>query len=332
VTVDPSSPALTHDPERRRDIAHVGPIELYTSVLEDSSHFFQKILGLREVHRDADSCYLHTWDDYQSWTVRLVRRDTAGIGRTYLRAASPQALDRLTTSLSATGQARRVDRDVRGLGEVHLFTDPDGHEMGLYWDVDRYVADDQDRPGLKNQAAAYPARGANVRRLDHVNYLTADIPGTTAFLGDVLGARRTEQIIDDSGSPTAVWFSVCNKSYDLVYTQDWTGTRGRLHHIALATDTREEILRAADVCVDASVHIETGPHKHAIQQTFFLYIWEPGGNRIELCNAGARLILDPSWPTVSWTKAERARGQAWGLKTIDSFHTHGTPVVTDPAG
>ena len=34
------------------------------------------------------------------------------------------------------------------------------------------------------------------------------------------------------------------------------------------------------------VFIETGPHKHAIQQTFFLYVYEPGGNRIELCNAG----------------------------------------------
>ena len=32
---------------------------------------------------------------------------------------------------------------------------------------------------------------------------------------------------------------------------------------------------------------------------------------------------------VTWTQAERAKGQAWGLKTIDTFHTHGTPPVTD---
>jgi catechol 2,3-dioxygenase len=75
------------------------------------------------------------------------------------------------------------------------------------------------------------------------------------------------------------------------------------------------------------VHIETGPHKHAIQQTFFLYVYEPGGNRIELCNAGARLVLAPDWQPVNWTEAERAKGQAWGLKTIESFHTHGTPPV-----
>ena len=28
--------SVTHDPERRRDVAHVGPIELYTPVLEES--------------------------------------------------------------------------------------------------------------------------------------------------------------------------------------------------------------------------------------------------------------------------------------------------------
>ena len=33
--------------------------------------------------------------------------------------------------------------------------------------------------------------------------------------------------------------------------------------------------------------IETGPHKHAVQQTFFLYVYEPGGNRVEVANAGA---------------------------------------------
>ena len=75
------------------------------------------------------------------------------------------------------------------------------------------------------------------------------------------------------------------------------------------------------------VYIETGPHKHAIQQTFFLYVYEPAGNRVEVANAGARLILAPDWETVTWTEAERKKGQAWGLKTIESFHTHGTPPV-----
>ena len=91
--------------------------------------------------------------------------------------------------------------------------------------------------------------------------------------------------------------------------------------------TATDILRAADVFLENGVFIETGPHKHAIQGTFFLYVYEPAGNRVELANAGARLILDPDWEPIVWTEAERRKGQAWGLKTIDSFHTHGTPPV-----
>lgn len=37
--------------------------------------------------------------------------------------------------------------------------------------------------------------------------------------------------------------------------------------------------------------------------------------------------LGTGWVDGDWTEAERARGQAWGLKTIESFHTHGTPPV-----
>jgi len=321
---------LLHDPESPREIAHVGPVEMYTPVLEQTRNFFVNQLALREVSRTDESVSLHAWDDYQAVTVRLIQREQAGIGRTYLRAASPAALGRLVARIDSTGLGRGWVSEGPGVGSVYCFEDPDGHPMGLYWDVLRYQADDIDRPALKNQAAAFPGRGANVRRLDHVNYLTANIPGTVEFLGGVLGARTTEQIVADDGSPTAVWYNLGNKSYDLVYTQDWTGTPGRLHHVAFATDTREDILRAADVFLEAGTFIETGPHKHAIQQTFYIYVYEPGGNRIELCNAGARLILAPDQLTVSWTAAERARGQAWGLKTIETFHTHGTPVVEEP--
>jgi catechol 2,3-dioxygenase len=123
---------------------------------------------------------------------------------------------------------------------------------------------------------------------------------------------------------------VNNKTYDLACTEEHGRGHGRFHHVTYATDQREDILRAADLFLEAGVHIETGPHKHAIQGTFFLYVWEPAGNRVELANAGARLILAPDWEPIVWSETERKRGQAWGLKTIDTFHTHGTPPVKEP--
>lgn len=312
---------------RTRDIAHVGSVELFTPNFDESLAFFVDLMAMDVVGRRGDSVYLHTWDDYERFSIKLTARDQSGIGRTYLRAAGPDALQRRVSALEGYGSPGQWVEDELGLGPIYLTEDPDGHEIGIYWETERYLPPPHLVPSLKNQAARFPGRGANIRRLDHVNYLGVDIPANADFMAKGLGALLTEQILTEEGSPAATWFTMSDKTYDIVHTVDRTGTRGRLHHIALATDTREDILRAADVCLENGVHIETGPHKHAIQQTFFLYVWEPGGNRIELCNAGARLMLSPDWQTVSWTPEERAKGQAWGLQTISTFHTHGTPPV-----
>ncbi|GAA5004948.1 catechol 2,3-dioxygenase [Streptomyces hyderabadensis] len=309
------------------DIAHLGHVELLTPDLEASVAFFTEYLGLTVNGRSGDSVYLRTWDDYEHHSLVLTAHTTSGVRRTALRASSEEALLRRVKELENTGHAGRWTEDEPGLGRLFVTTDPDGHELALYWESERYQAPDALAPALKNQPQAKPGHGVGVRRLDHVNFLASDVAANGGFLSRVLGARPTEQIRLDSGRIAGQWLTFTNKSYDVVYTEDWTGSQGRLHHIAFATDSREDILCAADLAIDTGVFIETGPHKHAIQQTFFLYVYEPGGNRIELCNPLTRLVLDPDWQLVTWTEAERAKGQAWGLKTIESFHTHGTPPV-----
>jgi catechol 2,3-dioxygenase len=312
------------------DIAHLAHVELRTPVLERSVEFFTRYLGLTQTGTAGDSVFLRAWDDYETTTIKLTGHRTSGIGRTHVRASSPEALQRRITEIEATGRGTGwVDGDP-GYGPTYLFTDPDGHEFGVYYESEWYRPPAGLTPALKNQAQAFPSHGVAARRLDHINWLGVEPVVNRDFLRDTLGAMVTEQIVLDDGTITGSWTTFTNKGYDAVYTRDSTGTPGRLHHIAFAVDTREGILRAADLALEQGVHIETGPHKHAIQQTFFLYVYEPGGNRIELCNAGARLVLAPDWQPVNWTEAERARGQAWGLKTIESFHTHGTPPVAAP--
>ncbi|GAB3425248.1 catechol 2,3-dioxygenase [Flindersiella endophytica] len=311
----------------RHEIAHLGHVELLTPEPERSLDFFVRVLGLTENGSSGDSVYLRTWDDYEQHSLTLTAAPTSGIGVTAFRASSADALQRLVTAIEASGVGIGWSdgSSDTGIGPAYCFRDPDGHAMEVYWETSWYQAQDELRPALKNQAQAYPARGVCVRRLDHVNYLARSASDNGRFVCDVLGGRVTEQIQLDSGVISGQWTHFAQKSYDLVYTNDLTGSSGRLHHIAFATDTREDILRAADIAIDNGVFIETGPHKHAIQQTFFLYVYEPGGNRIELCNPTARLIFAPDWEPITWTEAERAKGQAWGLQTIESFHTHGTP-------
>ncbi len=293
------------------DIAHLGHVELFTDKPEASLDFFVNIFGLTESGREGDSVYLRAWDDYEFHTLKLTASNATGVGHIGYRATSDAALLRRVAVIEAMGTGIGWSEGDLGHGRAYRFRDPDGHVFEIYFDTNKYVAPEGERPALKNQAQRNHGRGCAVRRLDHLNLLAQDVAAIRDFMPKALGSRVTEQIN--------------NKSYDIAYTRDHTPAKGRFHHVSYAVDQREHILEAADIFLENGVFIETGPHKHAVQQTFFLYVYEPAGNRVEIANAGARLILDPDWQTVTWTETERKKGQAWGLKTIESFHRHGTP-------
>ena len=157
-----------------------------------------------------------------------------------------------------------------------------------------------------------------MRRLDHFNLLASDVaemrrlPARSAGHAHDRADRARQRHEAGAGSP---------HQQDLRHRLHARPHRraGRFHHVTYAVDSREDILRAADIFLENGVFIETGPHKHAVQQTFFLYVYEPGGNRVEIANAGARLMLAPDWKPIVWTEAERTKGQAWGLKTVESL-------------
>jgi catechol 2,3-dioxygenase len=310
------------------DVAHIGHAELLTPRPEESLRFFEDVLGMTPEAREGQSVYLRGWGDYERYGLKLTESQQAGLGHLALRAWSAEALDRRVAAIEAAGLGLGwTDGDV-GHGPAYRFTDPDGHAMELYFETERYEPPPELRPALKNQPQRYTGRGAGVRHLDHVNFLAVDPGENRAFAEQRLGLRLTEQIVLDDGNEAGVWLASGQKSYDLTYTRDATGTRGRLHHVAFFVDQREDVLRAADIFLENGVVMESGPHKHAIQQTFFLYTWEPGGNRIEVCSGGF-LVFDPDPEPVVWTQAERAKGQAWGMQTVPSFHIKGTPPVPE---
>lgn len=308
------------------DIAHLAHVEMFTDKFDESLDFFTRVYGLKLSGQDETSAYLRAWDDYEYCSLKLTRSHSTGVGHIAYRASSPQALERRVKAIEASGYKVHgwIDGDL-GHGPAFRFEDPFGHVFEIYWDTVKYQATGADVPALKNTASAFT--GAAPRRLDHLNLLSSDVSEFRRFMQTCLGSRVTEIIQLDNGRIGGCWFTINNKTYDLACTEEHGGGVGRLHHVTYATDQREDILRAADIFLQNGVHIETGPHKHAVQGTFFLYVWEPAGNRVELANSGARLILQPDWEPVIWTETDRKKGQAWGLKTIDTFHTHGTPPV-----
>lgn len=309
-----------------RDIAHLSHVELLTPKPEESVRFFRDVFGMEEVAKEGQSVYLRGFGQYELYCMKLTESPQPGIGHTAFRTVSPEALERRALALEQSGYGVGWSEGDIGHGKTYVFKDPDGHTFEIYFETEKYKAPDHLKPALKNQPQKYTAKGIGVRKLDHVNFLASEVEPNSLFLQNHLGFRVSEQIILDNGTHAGSWLYSNQKAYEVVFTRDAKNAKGRLHHIAFCVDTREDVMRAADILIEHDLDIEGGPAKHAIQQTIFLYTFEPGGNRIEVCSGGY-WIFEPDREPITWSEAERARGQAWRTPTIESFHTYGTPIV-----
>lgn len=316
---------MTYKP-KFQDIAHLGHVELLTPKIDESVAFFKSVVGLHESGRGGDSVFLRAWGDYALHTLQLTASKTSGLGHMAFRTRSAETLAEMTEHLLQAGiQGRWLDHEF-GHGPAFRFNGPDGHPIELYYETERFAPVGDQVPVFRSQPQRYVPCGIAPRRLDHINLLANDVKASREFFRDMLGMRVTEQLIFDNDQEMGAWLSTTLKSYDVAFTKDSHSARGRFHHLTYFMDCREDVLRAADILAEAGAFIETGPHKHMIGQTFFLYFYEPGGNRCEIASGGY-LIFDPDWKPVVWTREDRSKGQAWGLQTVSTFHTYGTPPI-----
>lgn len=310
-----------------RDVAHLGRVELLTPRLEASLGYFRDVLGMEVVHRDDGSVFLRGYGDYAAATLKLTAAADAGVGTIAWRAIGPAALERRVRAIEAAGLGIGWSDGEFGRGRSYRFRDPDGHRMEIYFEEARYEAPAPLRSTLKNLPMRYTARGANVRRLDHLAVLASDVATNRTFAERVLGLQLREQVRFDGGrTEIGSWLSSSAVHHEIAYVVDAKGGHGRLHHLSFWIDNREDVLRAADILMENGIRIEAGPSKHNNSQGFYLYSFEPGDNRIEIY-AGSYLVLAPDWAPVIWNEAERGTGVYWGTRLPDSFIAYGTPDI-----
>ncbi|MGO9007421.1 MAG: VOC family protein [Beijerinckiaceae bacterium] len=310
-----------------QDIAHLGNLELLTPKLEQSLGYFRDVLGMTEVARASRSIYLRAYGDYALTTLKLTEAGHAGPGCVSWRAVSPQALQRRVAALKAEGYGAGWSNGDVGRGPAFRFADPDGHSMEVYYEEQRYVAAPEETSTLKNMPQKFSGRGAAVRRIDHVALLARNVAENRAFLENLMGFRLREQVRFDGGkTEIGSWLSSNSMHHQIAYVADVKGGHGRLHHFALWVDEQQDVLRAANILAENRIFIEAGPSKHNNSQGFYLYSYEPGGNRIEIYS-GSFLVLAPDWEPVTWNEEERGAGVYWGAPLPQSFLTYATPDI-----
>jgi catechol 2,3-dioxygenase len=248
--------------ERWRDVAHIGHAELLTPTPEASLEYFTTLLGLIVVAEQGGSWYLRGYGDYEPYSLKLTASPSPGLGHLAVRAWSPEALARRVAWLKDAGVPGGWVDPEAGKGPAYEFTDPDGHRIRVYYETSKYVPAAGDRPAMKSNHQRYRGVGANVRRLEHVNLMASDVRACREFWADGLGLRTFEIIRRDDGSEDGAWLSSTVQGHEVIYVRDYLAGSGRLHHLAFWVDSREDVLRAADLMNDAGVPIEAGPSRH----------------------------------------------------------------------
>lgn len=290
-------------PERL--LSQLAHVELITPKPAESLEFFTEVLGLEQSGSDATSVYLRGWGENFQHSLQLTEGPEPALGHIGWRAASPAALEKAVTSLEKSGHGVGWQDPTTGHGAAYRFNGPGGHVEEVFWDVDRFRAEGELAPLFPHRPQRFRPRGVAVRHIDHVTVPTVDIMADAAFRRDTLGFRFTGWTSAPHDHDLCV-FAQCTtneQQHDLGLVPELTPLRGRYNHLAYWLDQRTDVLRAADVLLDYGVKLEYGPGQHGMGEITYLYLREPGGNRIEL-NSGGYRNYEPDLETVKWTPAQ----------------------------
>jgi catechol 2,3-dioxygenase len=277
-----------------RLLSQLAHVEVLTPTPEESLRFYTDVLGLEESGRDGQSVFLRGWGERFFHSLQLTEGVRPGLGHIAWRAQGPEQLQ---------AAAARVDGEwvepSTGQGDTYRYVAPGGHVHELFWEVDRYTPPAGLESPFPNRAQRFVPRGIAARQIDHVTVATANPGADAEWYRDTLGHRFMEYtVIPDR--PDWIVFAmttVCERAHDLGLVWDPSPEQGRINHLAYWVDSREELLRAADVLLNQDVPIEFGPGKHGMGEQDYLYFREPGGLRVEL-NTGGYRNYEPDYETI----------------------------------
>jgi catechol 2,3-dioxygenase len=282
-------------------LSQLGHVELFSPKPDETVRFFTDVIGLYESGRDEQSVYLRAWGDHFHHSLVVTEGPHSGVAHIGWRTAGEEQLETVVKRIEAAGLGEGWRDPVTGHGRAYRYRSPGGHLHEVFWEVERYVAPAELRSTFPPRPQRFSPVGTAARQIDHVTIATVAMNDDIAFYRDVHGARFMECTVMEPGAePFFSELSNNEQAHDLALIADHgSGLRGRSHHIAFWLDQPSEVIRAADVLIEAGTPIEYGPGKHGHGENTYLYVREPGGHRIELFSGGYR-NYQPDWEPVEW--------------------------------
>jgi catechol 2,3-dioxygenase len=280
--------------------------------LAKSREFYTEVLGLVVSDEDKDALYLRGLEEraHHSLTIKLTE-DEPACERIGMRVRDEEALDIAKHTFEQHGlPCRWVDEPFQG--RTLQTVDVVGTPLEL-------VASMTHEPRRDMQVHIH--KGAAARRFDHDQITVPDVHKAAVFYTS-LGFRIADYMTLGE-HPVGVFLHVKDTPYDLVFLER---DGPALHHFGYIVPDVQSMLRACDVLGELGwgEKVEFGPGKHSVGHSYYLYLLDPDGHRVELLLPPI-VYMDGDDPPVVFdvrTIKTPSPQVAWGLPPRASWLAH----------
>ncbi|HEY2051246.1 MAG TPA: VOC family protein [Caulobacteraceae bacterium] len=272
-----------------------------TTDLHKSREFYTEVIGLVVSDEDADTLYLRGLEERAHHSLVIKRADEpSACLRVGMRVFDDEELDRARhyfDSLGAPCEWVEVPFQGRTLQTVDA--------VGTPLEIVATMAH-QPRRDMDVQIH----RGAAARRFDHYQVTTPDVAKAAEFY-TAIGFRIADYMIVGD-RPVGVFLHAKDTPYDIVFVD-----RDALafHHYAYIIPDIQAMLRACDTAgaLGWGDCVEFGPGKHSLGHSYYVYLLDPDGHRVELLLPPIVCMDGDDKPAVWDLTDARHVTEAWGL-------------------
>ncbi len=310
----PNIPATNHkSPFRFRRASHA---VMTSRDLDKSREFYTEVIGLVVSDEDQDTVYLRGLEEraHHSLTIKRSSGQPA-CERIGLRVFDDEDLDIAKHTLEKL-QLKCDWVEAPFQGRTLHTTDI----MGVPLEI---VASMDHKPRRDMQVQEH--KGGAARRFDHYQITVPDIfKAATFYTG--LGCRIADYMTVAGVHPVGVFLQMKETPYDLVFLER---DGPAYHHCGYIIPDVQSMLRACDTLGELGWgdSVEYGPGKHGVGHSYYVYLKDPDGHRVELLLPPI-VYMDGDDATRHWDVTQVTRAtEAWGLPPRKSWFADRSPFL-----
>ena len=116
-------------------VMRIGHVSLKVMDMAAAVKHYENVLGMKKTMEDkAGNVYLKCWDEWDKYSVQLMKTDSAGMDHVAYKVEHDADLDALQKRIEAAGVKTTMlpEGTLPSTGRMLQFKMPSGHEMRLY--------------------------------------------------------------------------------------------------------------------------------------------------------------------------------------------------------